>query len=56
MFCDKNDVIEKFDLNIDERIVVVHSSFNKAYQGYIKIGMCLFMSLEDFRSYKQRSF
>ena len=36
MFCDPNDDIEKFDLNIDERIVVVHSSSSKAYQGYTK--------------------
>ena len=56
MFCDYNDDIEKFDLNIDERIVVVHSSSNKDYQGYGKMVMCLLMSLEEFRSYKERSF
>ena len=38
MFCDPNDDIEKFDLNIDERIVVVHSSSSKAYQVYTKNG------------------
>ena len=34
MFCDQNDDIEKVDLNIDEKIVVVHSSSIKAYHGY----------------------
>ena len=37
-FVTKNDDMEKFDLNIDERIVVVHSSSSKAYQGYTKNG------------------
>ena len=34
--CDKNDDNEKFDLNIDKRIIMVHSSSSKAYQGYTK--------------------
>ena len=33
--CDDN---EMFDLNIDERIIVVHYSTSKAYQGYTKNG------------------
>ena len=34
--CDQNDDNEKFDLNIDKRIIVVHSSSSKTYQGYTK--------------------
>ena len=34
--CDQNDDNEMFDLNIDERIIVVHYSTSKAYQGYTK--------------------
>ena len=36
--CDQNDDNEKFDLNIDKRIIVVLSSSSKAYQGYTKNG------------------
>ena len=36
--CDQNDDNEKFDLNIDKRIIVVHSSSSKTYQGYTKNG------------------
>ena len=36
MLYDQNDDIQKFDLNIDETIGVVHSSYSKTYQGYTK--------------------
>ena len=54
MFCDQNDDIEKFDLNIDERIVVGYSSFSKAYQVYKKVVMYFLMSLEELRSCKRK--
>jgi len=42
MFCDKKNDIEKFDLNIDERIVVVYFSSSKAYRLYKKVVMWFF--------------
>lgn len=38
MLCGQNDYIEKFDLTIDERIVVVRSFPSEAYQGYTNNG------------------
>ena len=46
-------MILRSDLNIDERIIVVHSFSSKAYQGILKMIMYLLMSLEEFRSCKK---
>ena len=46
-------MILRSDLNIDERIIVVHSSSIKSYQGILKMVMYLLMSLEEFRSCKK---
>ena len=56
MFCDQNDDIDKFYLNMYERIVVVYSFTLKAIRGILKKSvMCLLMSLEEFRSCNKRS-
>lgn len=34
MFCDKKNDFEKFDVNIDERIVTIYSSSSKDYPVY----------------------